>query len=662
MYDAAGTKLTMIRKQNGAQVARTDYTGSFVYENSNLTFFGSPEGRVLVKPSGSTLAFEYQYAIADHQGNTRVVFSEVNKSETIKATFEGNSADASSTFSNVVSGNIVPHTGANKTTGGSKVIRMNQTYKIGPSKGIKVYPGDRVAIEVYEYHEGTSGFGSTSTSQSALIALVANAFGGVSGGAGESGKIFSGVQDAITTFNPPGNQGSSRPAAYLNYILFDKNYKVLDMGFQLAPATTFTKQKLSFPYKTIFEEGYMFVYLSYDNDSPQWVFFDDLLITHNKSNVVQYNEYYPFGLQTNSSWNRDDTKNDYLYNSGSELNASTGWYETPLRDYDPVIGRFVQVDALASMYGSKTPYHYALNNPVSYNDPSGAYAEPVYWDNAGYDAWRGTRRVGPGSGNHWSDQHRGAEGNLMLMSRNTFRGFYGLDDGYGGTNYDRAAELGNTLAASGASGSVRIVNEGYYSIASVNGQEYNNGWTDLWVAQQGTRVLIIGGADLFFTGLSDEAKGILAGVEGSVHKSAANYAYTVDSDGRFVDDMASSLQQSHAAGQRIIIYGYSKGGDLALQLSRKLNSMNVPVAALITIDVANGWWSNQIDRSVPSNVAINYNFYQTTPGSPLPSYGGPNSGSGLIFNYDLTSPSINHSNIDSATMGTAIFLINSNTR
>lgn len=40
----------------------------------------------------------------------------------------------------------------------------------------------------------------------------------------------------------------------------------------------------------------MYIYLSYEGEGINWVYFDDLKITHNKNNVVQYNEYYPFGL------------------------------------------------------------------------------------------------------------------------------------------------------------------------------------------------------------------------------------------------------------------------------------------------------------------------------------------------------------------------------
>ncbi|MCC5758114.1 RHS repeat-associated core domain-containing protein, partial [Klebsiella pneumoniae] len=130
------------------------------------------------------------------------------------------------------------------------------------------------------------------------------------------------------------------------------------MGWQLAPATELTKQKLSFPTKTIKEEGYIFVYLSYEDESNTWVYFDDLKVTHTKTNVIQYNEYYPFGLQTAGSWTREGTSNNFLYNSGSELNTTSGWYEMAFRNYDPALGRLTAVDPMATKYASFSGYHY----------------------------------------------------------------------------------------------------------------------------------------------------------------------------------------------------------------------------------------------------------------------------------------------------------------
>ena len=115
---------------------------------------------------------------------------------------------------------------------------------------------------------------------------------------------------------------------------------------------------------TITEPGYVFVYLSYENDSDNYVQFDDLHIKHTPTNVIQYNEYYPYGLQTGNSWTRDDHSNNYLYNAGNELNPVSGWYEMFYRGYDPALGRMLQVDPYAVMYASHTGYNYSVNNAV----------------------------------------------------------------------------------------------------------------------------------------------------------------------------------------------------------------------------------------------------------------------------------------------------------
>ncbi|MCB9236345.1 MAG: hypothetical protein M9954_13780 [Cyclobacteriaceae bacterium] len=133
--------------------------------------------------------------------------------------------------------------------------------------------------------------------------------------------------------------------------------------------------------------GYIYVYLTYENESNNYVYFDDLKVTYTKSQVVQSNNYYAFGLQTKDSWTRIDTKpNQYLYNSGSELNKVTGNYEMFFRGYDPAIGRMSGVEIMASKYASYSPYNYSINDPVYYNDPSGAEYE---WASmGGCGCWR----------------------------------------------------------------------------------------------------------------------------------------------------------------------------------------------------------------------------------------------------------------------------------
>ncbi|NBW35353.1 MAG: hypothetical protein EBR30_10115 [Cytophagia bacterium] len=55
------------------------------------------------------------------------------------------------------------------------------------------------------------------------------------------------------------------------------------------------------------EEGYVFMYVSNENATLVDVYFDDIVMTRTRSNLIQYNEYYPFGLQTANSWTRENT-------------------------------------------------------------------------------------------------------------------------------------------------------------------------------------------------------------------------------------------------------------------------------------------------------------------------------------------------------------------
>ena len=101
------------------------------------------------------------------------------------------------------------------------------------------------------------------------------------------------------------------------------------------------------------------------------------------------NNYYAFGLQTSQSWTRIDTKpNQYLYNAGSELNEATSNYEMMFRSYDPAIGRMSGVDPMVDRFASLTPYNYSFNDPVYWNDPSGASPEYEWARGGGCGCWK----------------------------------------------------------------------------------------------------------------------------------------------------------------------------------------------------------------------------------------------------------------------------------
>jgi RHS repeat-associated protein len=107
--------------------------------------------------------------------------------------------------------------------------------------------------------------------------------------------------------------------------------------------------------------------------------------------IVEENHYYPFGLKHNN-YNSSrmlfakEVVNErlrplppymamsynYKYN-GKEYQDELGLnlYDFGGRLYDPALGRWMNIDPLASDYSSFTPYSYAINNPIYFLDPDG---------------------------------------------------------------------------------------------------------------------------------------------------------------------------------------------------------------------------------------------------------------------------------------------------
>ncbi len=225
---------------------------------------------------------------------------------------------------------------------------------------------------------------SGSSNLAGFATALLNAFGLSAPGGGETGTPASGVNTWGGIVAGGGGSGSeSYPKAFVNLLVFDKNYNFLDIGWdqinggeQVGADPKAAHDYLTQEY-TAREEGYIYVYVSNENSTLVEVYFDDVVVTHTKSNLIQGNEYYPFGMQTANSWTREAvTGNNYLANGGTELNSTTQVYDLNFRNYDPVLGRMFQVDPIAPKYASFTPYNYSLNDPVNLNDPMGDDVEP----------------------------------------------------------------------------------------------------------------------------------------------------------------------------------------------------------------------------------------------------------------------------------------------
>lgn len=118
------------------------------------------------------------------------------------------------------------------------------------------------------------------------------------------------------------------------------------------------------------ELGYLFVYLSYDNESASWVHFDEFKITYAESPVVQVNSYYPYGM-TAYSWIRDGEEDSKFLYQGKEFDPETGMHDFGSRQYSADLGRWFAKDPQSQF---SSPYLAMGNNPVSTIDPDGEFA------------------------------------------------------------------------------------------------------------------------------------------------------------------------------------------------------------------------------------------------------------------------------------------------
>ena len=89
--------------------------------------------------------------------------------------------------------------------------------------------------------------------------------------------------------------------------------------------------------------------------------------------IFEENNYYPFGLK-HKGYNSNNLQANYKYKfNGKELQDELGLnlYDYGARNYDPALGRWMNIDPKAEKYFQYSPYVYVANNPLIYVDPDG---------------------------------------------------------------------------------------------------------------------------------------------------------------------------------------------------------------------------------------------------------------------------------------------------
>ncbi len=404
-YTADGARVSSTTTQGGTAGPKQTYVANFVYQGTDLLYYTMGEGKVNRKADGS---FEYEYMVSDQQGNVRATFREKTVTNTYTATMEDNGQAVVSnprvvemqyyqSLFDVEQPQVGPwlnHSAATTavpTPNRAAYLTGTGVRKIGPGISLKVKPGDQLHIEAYGKFlkpSANPNFGN------AIVAGLAAAFGGSFAGInGVEGGGATGLYNNASAAMGSGYGGSftDRPRAFINYLLFDDNFTFVNAGWdRIDPSAGFLQnQENSVAWDkvqidiTVQRSGYVYIYTSNETEGSA-VWFDDVSVTHTArvAEVTTANDYYPFGLRHEGLANNTPSitaPNQYNYNGGSqwqnEASNFANYLSTPLREYDPVLGRFNGVDVLGGAAPGWTPYRYAFNNPFTYNDPSGAVEE-----------------------------------------------------------------------------------------------------------------------------------------------------------------------------------------------------------------------------------------------------------------------------------------------
>ena len=380
--------------------------------------------------------FVYDYFIKDHLGNIRMVLTDEYKQDIYPAaTLEGDiNTDGSPNavfkekdyYTIPNTGNIVskpsavpdyknkngltgattdppvnPNPNSDVLAGSQKMYKLDGvTNKMALGITLKVMAGDRIDIYGKSFwstaNSGGSGANVLIPVLDILTGLLSGPTGGIAAGAhggvtgtdlNSLGNTTAGVT-GLQTLQTTAAGSTTIPRAFINYLFFDEQFAATKQGCSRVKGTVnqlmdhFTEDATNMQNIIAPKNGYVYIYVS--NESPVDVFFDNLQVIHTRGAILEETHYYPFGLTMagiSSKALNNAVENKYRFNGGNELQnkefsdgSGLDWYDATFRMYDAQIGRFHQVDMLAEMVDSWSPYTFSFNNPILFNDPLGLLA------------------------------------------------------------------------------------------------------------------------------------------------------------------------------------------------------------------------------------------------------------------------------------------------
>ena len=430
-YSADGEKMERsFTPEGNGNIVTTSYVNEFVYQATGtqapaLTFINFEEGRLRIDRSASQqvsvtsstgdVLYDYRYRggqwdmpdggysgvfdfyLRDYQENVRAILTDQQRKSASTCTMETARAAAEETIfgQSNAAGNEVNITRSatppgwqsiNKSASVSKIGNI-AGHNIGPNALQKVMAFDQIRASVQYYYVQQASSGTNPNLVNTVLSSLVQAIGGSAGAvstvhsnAGNISSQLNGSPAFINAVRPQDYSPGGAPKAYLTLLFFDERFNLVsqqDNGIvQLRVDQSLNGTGVSTVVSALApKNGYVYAYVS--NESDQDVYFDDFRVEMEENGLLEEDHYYSFGLKIASLSSHafdggSNIKNNYLYND-KELfeEADLNWYDYGFRNYDPQIGRFVELDPLTDDFSFLTPYQYASDDPITNIDLDG---------------------------------------------------------------------------------------------------------------------------------------------------------------------------------------------------------------------------------------------------------------------------------------------------
>ena len=389
VYDAAGNKLKKIVHEAGKLDKTTLYLLG-TYEDDVLQFLPMEEGRIRFEKATTGTCpplpdrFIYDYFIKDHLGNVRMVLTEQQESKCYPgATVEDSRYQTEDDVYDIQNPRRIDKTvtGASQSSFEDKLYRTHGGLtgeKTGLGAVIKVMSGDEVKIYAESFYQLPGGdpgqplnmvigdFLSVFTGNNTVSAVKGAINNSQVTGLGNNNQV---LQNFINR-TPAANQAK----AYLNWVLFDEQLKVVNVGADPVVAGGGYRLHDYFINNpvNVTKNGYLYVFVSNESNLP--VYFDNLTLTHTNGPIMEETHYYPFGLTMAgiSSKAAGGVENKKKYNGiEKEDDLEINIYDAQFRELDAQTGRWWQIDPVTDGYENLSPYASMYDNPLTYSDPLG---------------------------------------------------------------------------------------------------------------------------------------------------------------------------------------------------------------------------------------------------------------------------------------------------